>query len=406
MAVNLTEPNNLLEVAGVSLGVAQAGIRYQGRDDVLVIAFAKGALSSAVFTQNLFCAAPVIVAKENLSQSSPRALLINSGNANAVTGEQGMQDAKKSCQLVATALGLAATEVLPFSTGVIGELLPMDAISKGVDLSAQNLGKASWLEAAQAIMTTDTIPKAYSHQVKIQQETITITGIAKGSGMICPNMATMLGYVVTDAKVSQALLDGITKRVAEASFNSISVDGDTSTNDAFVITATQSAQNKMIDQADSHDAQLLEAAITHVAMQLAQAIVRDGEGATKFVEVKVSGGKSYEDCQSVAYTLAHSPLVKTALFASDPNWGRLLMAIGRAPVQDLDPKHVSVAVNGLSIVRLGQPDATYTEALGQAVFNQTELQIEVSLGDSPHQKIVWTTDLSHEYVTINADYRS
>ena len=406
MAVNLSEPTDLLDINGASLGVAEAGIRYKNRDDLLVICFAKGSISSAVFTQNKFCAAPVYIAKENLSKASPRALLINSGNANAVTGEKGLQDAKQSCALLAEALDIQPSEVLPFSTGVIGELLPMDAIKRGITIAGNSLGDSSWLDASKAIMTTDTVAKAISHQFQINGEQITVTGIAKGSGMICPNMATMLGYVVTDAKVSQAVLDEITARVADLSFNAISVDGDTSTNDAYVVTATQQANNQCIENVVSNEAKQLEEAILMVSQQLAQAIVRDGEGATKFVQIHVSGGHSFEDCESVAYTLAHSPLVKTALFASDPNWGRLLMAVGRAPVNELDPNQVSVSVNGLPIVKLGQPDSSYTEEKGQTVFNQTELNIHISLGESTFEKIVWTTDLSHEYVSINADYRS
>ncbi len=407
MAVNLSEPAELFDVTGVSLGTAAAHIRYADREDVLLMRFADGSLSSAVFTKNAFCAAPVHIAKEHLSITAPKALLINSGNANAVTGKQGMQAAKESCQWVADTLGVQENEVLPFSTGVIGEQLPMDAIKKGIELSAQDLSEANWLAAAKAIMTTDTLPKAVSKRIEIDGQIVTATGIAKGSGMICPNMATMLAYVVTDANVSQIVLDGITKEVADASFNAISVDGDTSTNDAFVVTATQSSSNEPIQSFDSVNCGQFKALIMEVSQQLAQAIVRDGEGATKFVEVNVSGGSSKQDCEAVAYTIAHSPLVKTALFASDPNWGRLLMAIGRAPVvKELNPNQVSVSVNELPIVTLGQPDKEYSEEQGQTVFNETELVIDVSLGDSSYMKTVWTTDLSHEYVTINADYRS
>lgn len=407
MAVNLLEPQELFEVSGVSLGTAAAHVRYANRDDVLLMRFADGALSSAVFTKNSFCAAPVHIAKDHLAKASPRALLVNSGNANAVTGEQGMQAAKESCELVAEALGVKADEVLPFSTGVIGEQLPMEAIKKGVELSSEDLNETNWLAAAKAIMTTDTLPKAVSKRIEINGEVITATGIAKGSGMICPDMATMLAYVVTDAKVSQSVLDSVTKEVADASFNAISVDGDTSTNDAFVVTATQSANNDLIESLDSDSCDQLKMLIMEVSQQLAQAVVRDGEGATKFVEVNVSGGINQQDCASVAYTVAHSPLVKTALFASDPNWGRLLMAVGRSPVsEELNPDLVSVSVNQLPIVTLGQPDKKYSEEQGQAVFNETELVIDISLGNSDYAKTVWTTDLSHEYVTINADYRS
>ncbi len=406
MAVNLMEPSQLLNVDGVELGVAQAGIRYADRDDVLLMRFVEGALTSAVFTQNVFCAAPVHVAKSHIASMSPRALLINSGNANAVTGDQGMRAAQDSCSMVAKVLGCEVNEVLPFSTGVIGEQLPMAAMQSGIDLAVKNLQPTNWLNAAKAIMTTDTLPKAFSEQVVIGGEKVTVTGISKGSGMICPNMATMLAYIVTDAKVNQSTLDKITTNAANESFNSISVDGDTSTNDAFVVTATQCANNMMISEASSLEKKQLQSVVTRVAQKLAQAIVRDGEGATKFVEVNVSGGDSLEDCASVAYTLAHSPLVKTALFASDPNWGRLLMAIGRAPVSKMDSDKVNVRVNGLAIVSFGQPDTLYSEEKGQAVFNESELVIDVELGDSLFQKTVWTTDLSHEYVTINAEYRS
>lgn len=407
MAVNLLEPSELFEVDGVSLGTAAAHVRYANRDDVLLMRFSGEALTSAVFTKNAFCAAPVHVAKDHLAKSPPKALLINSGNANAVTGEQGMQAAQESCRLVAEALGVQVDEVLPFSTGVIGEQLPMNAIKKGVELSAQDLSQANWLSAAKAIMTTDTLPKAVSKRVEINGEVVTATGIAKGSGMICPNMATMLAYVVTDAKVSQNVLDIITKEVADVSFNAISVDGDTSTNDAFVVTATQSANNEIIQSVDSTSCDQLKLLIREVSQQLAQAVVRDGEGATKFIEVNVFGGTNQQDCESIAYTIAHSPLVKTALFASDPNWGRLLMAIGRAPVYEgINPDMVSVSVNQLPIVTLGEPDKGYSEEQGQAVFNETELVIDVSLGDSSFSKTIWTTDLSYEYVSINADYRS
>ena len=406
MAVNLSEPTELYNVAGANLGVAAAGIRYADRDDIVVIQFSDQSKTSAVFTKNAFCAAPVIVAKEHLLLTPPKALLINSGNANAVTGEQGLKDAYDSCNMVAQKLGIKATEILPFSTGVIGEVLPMNAMQQGIEKALNSLHSDNWLPAAKAIMTTDTLPKAVSQKVKIDGSEVTITGIAKGSGMICPNMATMLSYVVTDACVSQSVLDELTQQVTDESFNAISVDGDTSTNDAFVITATQQAENSCIDSVQSEPGKILLTALTEVSKLLAQAIVRDGEGATKFVEVNVHGGSTHKDCAAVAYTVAHSPLVKTALFASDPNWGRLLMAIGRADVSGLDVNKVGVKVNDLSIVTMGQPDINYTETKGQAVFNETELMVDIQIGDSTHTKTVWTTDLSHEYISINADYRS
>ena len=406
MPVNLSEPRHLLPVKGVQLGVASAGIKYADRHDVVVLNFIEGTRSSAAFTQNVFCAAPVVVAKQHLQSASPRALVINSGNANAVTGELGLQSAKQSCQRLADKLGLDEKQILPFSTGVIGEQLPMDRMILGIDEAALNLSENHWLEAAKAIMTTDIVAKAVSKQVEIDGQTVTVTGMAKGSGMICPNMATMLAYVVTDAKASQEVLDAFMKQITANSFNRATVDGDTSTNDAFVLSATQQVQNAEIDSTETASAHILFEVLNEVAIELAQAIVRDGEGATKFVEIKVVGGESQQVCDAVAYTVAHSPLVKTALFASDPNWGRLLMAIGRAETQGLFVEKISVSVNDLAIVTFGEKDSGYTEEKGQAVFNESELKIDISLGDSEFSKIVWTSDLSHEYVSINADYRS
>jgi len=406
MAVNLSEPKGLLKVEGVELGVAEANIKYPDRNDLVILSFSEGSVTSAVFTQNVFCAAPVEVAKNHISQTSTRALVVNSGNANAVTGRQGLQSANESCEYVAEQLDILPEQVLPFSTGVIGEQLPMNKISKGIRLASKNLDAGNWLEAAKAIMTTDTVAKAVSKQVDLGRETITISGMAKGSGMICPDMATMLAYVVTDAKIDQIVLDQMIQLVVDDSFNRITVDGDTSTNDAFVITATQKADNNLITSMDSKDAKILLSALTIVAQQLSQAIIRDGEGATKFIEINVDGGRSESDCEIVAYTIAHSPLVKTALFASDPNWGRLLMAIGRSPAQGLIAEKISVKVNQLPIVTLGEIDQAYTEEKGQKVFNESELVIDVQLGDSEHCKTIWTTDLSHDYVSINADYRS
>jgi len=406
MPVNLTVPDekDIYAIDGAELGVAAAEISYKNRDDVLLMTFSEGSVTSAVFTKNVFCAAPVILAKENLAATSPRALLINSGNANAVTGKQGLANAEKSCKLVAESLGIEAEEVLPFSTGVIGEQLPMNAIKKGVELSSQSLGLNNWMAAAKAIMTTDVLPKIASKKIEVAGKTITMTGIAKGSGMICPNMATMLSYVVTDAAVDQSVLDPITQEITKNSFNSITVDGDTSTNDSFVVTATQKAGNSVISDISSEEAMQLKQGLEELALTLAQAIIRDGEGATKFVEVSVTGGESEEVCRTVAFTVANSPLVKTALFASDPNWGRLLMAIGRAPVAEFDSSLVSVSVNGLQIVKDGEPDEGYSEEQGQSVFQQEELQIDIVMGGSSFKGVVWTSDLSH--VTINAEYRS
>ena len=405
MAVNLSAPKNLLDVSGVQLGTTAAGIKYADRDDLLLLYFAEGSITSGVFTRNIFSAAPVQIAKQHLQTTSPRAFLINSGNANAVTGDQGLQSAIASCEFVANKLGVNTEEVLPFSTGVIGEQLPMSVIKQGV-AKVELFAKKQWLPAAKAIMTTDTLPKAFSRTIQLANAEVTITGIAKGSGMICPDMATMLAYVVTDACVSQTVLDEFSVSIASNSFNAITVDSDTSTNDAFMITATQQAGHDCIDSVESADAKKLYVALEEVAKLLAQSIIRDGEGATKFIEINAYGGVSQNTCSAVAYCLAHSPLVKTAFFASDPNWGRLLMAIGKAPVDDLEPNLVSVSVNKLAIVTDGQPDKNYTEAKGQAVFNEAELVVDVKLGVTEFSQTVWTSDLSHEYVSINADYRS
>ena len=405
MAVNLSAPKNLLDVSGVQLGTTAAGIKYADRDDLLLLYFAEGSITSGVFTRNLFSAAPVQIAKQHLQTTSPRAFLINSGNANAVTGDQGLQSAIASCEFVANKLGINTEEVLPFSTGVIGEQLPMPVIKLGV-AEVELFAKKQWLPAAKAIMTTDTLPKAFSRTIQLANTEVTITGIAKGSGMICPDMATMLAYVVTDACVSQTVLDEFSVSIASNSFNAITVDSDTSTNDAFMVTATQQADHDCIESIESADAKKLYVALEEVAKLLAQSIIRDGEGATKFIEINAYGGVSQDTCSAVAYCLAHSPLVKTAFFASDPNWGRLLMAIGKAPVDDLEPNLVSVSVNKLAIVTDGQPDKNYTEAKGQAIFNEAELVVDVKLGVTEFSQTVWTSDLSHEYVSINADYRS
>jgi glutamate N-acetyltransferase/amino-acid N-acetyltransferase len=418
MAVSLKQPGKLYPVKGVELVTAAAGIRYQDRDDLLLIRLAEGANVSAVFTQNKCCAAPVTLAKTHMAKSETRALLINSGNANAVTGELGMDNASQNCAQVAKLMGFSTEQVLPFSTGVIGEQLDMLAMDRGIQslveqhsVGQHSVGQHSvgqflgdnWLSAANAIMTTDTVAKAVSCQLVLGGDLITITGITKGSGMICPNMATMLAYVATDAKISKANLDDLLSRGTQASFNRITVDSDTSTNDALVLMATGKAQTKMLagDLLETFYGKLEE-----VLVELATSIIRDAEGATKFVKVTVSGGSKQSDCSAIAYSIAHSPLVKTALFASDPNWGRILMALGKAPVDNLDMDLVDIHIGDVSLIDKGQPAVSYTEEAGKAVFMQAEIHIHVELNQATESFHVWTSDLSHDYVSINADYRS
>ncbi|MFT6407709.1 MAG: glutamate N-acetyltransferase/amino-acid N-acetyltransferase [Arenicella sp.] len=407
MAVGLKQPGKLYPVKGVELATTAAGIRYQGREDLLLIRLSEGSCVSAVFTQNKCCAAPVTLAKAHMANSETRALLINSGNANAVTGEQGMLNATQNCAQVATLLGITSEQVLPFSTGVIGEQLNMSAMNRGIqDLAeqhpAEQLSEDNWLPAAEAIMTTDTVAKAVSHQLEINGEVVTITGISKGSGMICPNMATMLAYVATDATISNDVLDDLLIRGTRASFNRITVDSDTSTNDALVLIATGNQASPL----SSDSLETFYAALEGVLIELATAIIRDAEGATKFVKVEVSGGSIEADCSSIAYSIAHSPLVKTALFASDPNWGRILMALGKAPVESLDMSLVDIHIGNVSLIERGQPAPSYTEAAGKSVFLQQEIHIHVELNQGAESFHVWTSDLSHDYVSINADYRS
>jgi len=410
MPVNLNFPENLLSVDGLSLSAVEAGIRYTGRSDLVLMSFAEGTKVSAVFTKNKCCAAPVAIAKEHLAKSSHddgdgvRALLINSGNANAVTGELGLANAKRSCEVVAQALLIDAEQVLPFSTGVIGEQLNMTALESAIPAAVKNLSEQNWLEAAKGIMTTDTVPKGASRTIKINGEPVTITGISKGSGMICPNMATMLAYVVTDADIDQPLLDELLKRGVDESFNRITVDSDTSTNDALVLAATgKSKAGKLLT--DTEISAFYDC-LRSVLVEIATAIIRDGEGATKFVKIEVSSGQNIECCKTIAYDIAHSPLVKTALFASDPNWGRILMALGKSAVESLDMDRVNIAINDLALISAGQPAPSYTEEAGQQVFNEAEINISVELNTGTEAWHVWTSDLSHEYVSINADYRS
>ena len=406
MAVKLTAPTHLLAVAGIRLGTASAGFKQTERPDLVLVEVAEGSTCAAVFTQNSFCAAPVLVAREHLADNSPRYLLINSGNANAGTGKSGYTVTQASCEAVAAQAGCSALEVLPFSTGVIGELLPIDKLQAAVPAAHANLSEDGWLDAASAIMTTDTLAKGISQQCTIDGKTITITGMAKGSGMIRPNMATMLAYVATDAAVSQAVLDTCLQKSVNHSFNRITVDGDTSTNDACVLMASGVAANTVIDDENSEAAETLFAAVEKVCAFLAQAIIRDGEGATKFISIDVETGADDSECEAVAYTIAHSPLVKTAFFAADPNWGRILAAVGRAGLSNLDLNVITIYLDDVCIVRNGGKADDYTEAAGQKVMDQDEITVRVVLGRGNASTRVWTCDLSYDYVRINAEYRT
>lgn len=404
MAVGEGISGNLHPVAGVRIGIAQAGIRKANRKDLVVFELAEGSQVAAVFTRNAFCAAPVHVARNHLASGACRYWLVNTGCANAGTGEQGMQDALSSCEALATLAGVPANAVLPFSTGVIGELLPMQVLVAGMPSALQDLAADHWLSAAEGIMTTDTRPKAVSQQVILGGKPITITGISKGAGMIKPNMATMLGFVATDARVSQPDLQALLARVVDKSFNRITIDGDTSTNDACLLAATGKS-GIALEPAAAGWAEF-EAAIEAVFVALAQAIVKDGEGATKFVTVKVQEGKTAAECLQAAFAIAESPLVKTALFASDPNWGRILAAIGRSGIEALDTSRIHIFLNDVQIVASGGRAASYTEALGQQAMQPEAIEIRVTLGRGSASETVWTCDFSHEYVTINAEYRT
>jgi glutamate N-acetyltransferase/amino-acid N-acetyltransferase len=408
MAVNLAAPapDSLFAVDGIRLATASAGIKKPGRRDVVLIELAEGTNCAAVYTTNAFCAAPVILAKAHQAATATRYLLINSGNANAGTGEAGMSAAKACCQAVAEVMSSQKEAVLPFSTGVIGQPLPVDKITAVLPEARDALSADNWFNAAHAIMTTDTIAKAKSVQLELDGKTVTITGISKGSGMIRPDMATMLAYIATDAAVSQPVLSTMLHQVMNHSFNRITVDGDTSTNDACVLMATAKAGNTEITSISSDDGERLLTALTELCRYLAQAIVRDGEGATKFISIAVKQGQSQEECRQVAYTIAHSPLVKTALFASDPNWGRILAAVGRSGIKDFDLSGVSIHLNEVCIVDHGQPAASYTEEQGQAVMNQAEITITIDLERGQAEDLVWTCDFSYDYVKINAEYRT
>jgi glutamate N-acetyltransferase/amino-acid N-acetyltransferase len=408
MAVNLVpaDPASLRAVRGVELGIAAAGIRKAGRKDLLLIRLADESRITGVFTQNRFCAAPVVVAKEHLAAGSHvRALLVNTGNANAGTGSDGIARARIGCDAVARALGCDPRQVLPFSTGVIMEPLPVERVVAGIPACVADLRADNWASAAEAIMTTDTVPKACSADISIDDRPMTVSGIAKGAGMIRPDMATMLAFVATDAKVSAQALDALVREVAAASFNRITVDGDTSTNDAFMLIATGAAANPPVELGTPQYERLGETLVT-VAQTLAQAIVRDGEGATKFITVSVEHGASVEECRRVAYAIAHSPLVKTAFFASDPNLGRLLAAIGNSGISDLEVDKVSLYLGDVLVAAHGGRHPGYREADGKRVMEQAEITVRALLGRGTARAAIWTCDLSHGYVTINAEYRT
>lgn len=409
MPVNLPEPNldTLYPIAGLRIGVAEAGVRKAGRKDLTVMLLDEGASVGGVFTTNRFCAAPVQICRKNLASGiSVRALLINTGNANAGTGADGVGRAHSTCLALAQLLGVAPEQILPFSTGVIMEPLPKDRIVAGLPAAIADAKAGNWLHAAHGIMTTDTAPKAFGVQVTVGGEVVHITGISKGAGMIRPNMATMLGFIATDARVSQSVIEQLALELAEGSFNRITVDGDTSTNDSLVVMATNKAGNAVIESLDSADGFVLRNAMMDVARKLAQAIVRDGEGATKFITVRVEGGRNAAECRSAAYAIAHSPLVKTAFFASDPNLGRILAAVGYAGILDLDPNRIDLFLDEVHVAKQGGRNPDYREEDGQRVMKQSEITVRVNLGRGDAADTVWTCDLSHDYVTINADYRS
>ena len=409
MPVHLSAPQaaDLFPVSGVRLGVTEAGVRKAHRKDLTVLLLDEGTSVAGVFTQNRFCAAPVQVCREHLAKGAGiRAMVINTGNANAGTGAQGLADARATCDALGALLGLPAAQVLPFSTGVIMEPLPVDRIVSGLPQALAHAQPAHWLDAAQGIMTTDTMPKASSVRVDIDGVPVTVTGISKGAGMIRPNMATMLSFVATDANISPALLQTLTTELADASFNRITIDGDTSTNDSFVVMATHRAAHAPITSLTSPQGIRLKAAMLTVAQQLAQAIVRDGEGATKFITIQVDGGRTAAECRQVAYAIAHSPLVKTAFFASDPNLGRILAAVGYAGIEDLNTQGIDLYLDDVHVVVQGGRHPAYQEADGQRVMQQSEITVRVVLGRGAATDTVWTCDLSHDYVSINADYRS
>ncbi|MDH6166549.1 glutamate N-acetyltransferase/amino-acid N-acetyltransferase [Variovorax boronicumulans] len=409
MPVNLSAPDPaaLFAVPGVRIGVAEAGVRKANRKDLTVVLIDESSAVGGVFTQNRFCAAPVQVCRDHLAANyGIRAMVINTGNANAGTGEDGLMRTRSTCIALARKLEIAPEQILPFSTGVIMEPLPVDRIEAGLPAALADASENHWARAAEGIMTTDTIPKAFSQKVQIGGATVTITGISKGAGMIRPNMATMLGFMATDAKIDPSLIQPLAKLLADASFNRVTIDGDTSTNDSFVVIATQKAAHATITSLDSADGQALVAAMQNVARLLAQAIVRDGEGATKFITIQVEGGRDAAECKQVAYAIAHSPLVKTAFYASDPNLGRILAAVGYAGIADLDQTGIDLFLDDVHVAVKGGRNPSYREEDGQRVMKQSEITVRVGLGRGTASETVWTCDFSHEYVTINADYRS
>lgn len=411
MPVHLSPPDaaSLHPVSGVRIGVAEAGIRKAGRKDLTVMLLDEGASVGGVFTQNRFCAAPVQVCREHLAAGAGadiRSLVINTGCANAGTGAAGLTAARRTCDALAAQLGVQPQQVLPFSTGVILEPLPLERLQAGLPAALSDAQPAHWLKAAEGIMTTDTVPKARSVKASVGGAQVTVTGISKGAGMIRPNMATMLGFVATDACVAPGLMPQLARALAESSFNRVTVDGDTSTNDSFIVIATNKAAHAPVQSLQSPEGQALFAALLEVARWLAQAIVRDGEGATKFITVQVEGGQNAAECRQVAYAIAHSPLVKTAFFASDPNLGRILAAIGYAGIADLDTEKIDLYLDGVHVATRGGRHPDYREEDGQRVMKQPEITVRVNLGRGAASETVWTCDLSHEYVSINADYRS
>ncbi|MDN6883587.1 bifunctional glutamate N-acetyltransferase/amino-acid acetyltransferase ArgJ [Variovorax sp. CAN2819] len=409
MPVNLSAPDPaaLFAVPGVRIGVAEAGVRKANRKDLTVVLIDEGSAVGGVFTQNRFCAAPVQVCRDHLAANHGiRAMVINTGNANAGTGEDGLMRTRSTCIALARKLEISPEQILPFSTGVIMEPLPVDRIEAGLPAALADAKADNWARAAEGIMTTDTIPKAFSQQVQVGGATVTITGISKGAGMIRPNMATMLGFLATDAKIDPSLIQPLAKLLADASFNRVTIDGDTSTNDSFVVIATQKAAHATITSLDSAEGKALVAAMQNVARQLAQAIVRDGEGATKFITIQVEGGRDAAECRQVAYAVAHSPLVKTAFYASDPNLGRILAAVGYAGIADLDQTGIDLFLDDVHVAVKGGRNPSYREEDGQRVMKRSEITVRIGLGRGNASETVWTCDFSHEYVTINADYRS
>ena len=409
MPVNLSAPDpaRLLPVAGVRIGVAEAGVRKANRKDLTVFLLDEGASVGGVFTRNRFCAAPVQICRDRLAGGNAiRAMVINTGNANAGTGEDGLARAQQVCSALAGLLKLNPSQILPFSTGVIMEPLPVARIEAGLPAALADAAPDHWARAAEGIMTTDTVAKAFSAKATVGGAEVTITGISKGAGMIRPNMATMLGFLATDACVDPAVMKQLAQELADGSFNRVTIDGDTSTNDSFIVIATNKAGNAPVTSLGSDDGRALKTAMLDVARQLAQAIVRDGEGATKFITVQVDGGRTAEECRQVAYAIAHSPLVKTAFFASDPNLGRILAAVGYAGIDDLDQTTINLYLDDVHVAVNGGRNPAYREEDGQRVMKQAEILVRVDLGRGTASDTVWTCDLSHDYVSINADYRS